>query len=421
VTQQGAGILSQTLTRERRAAPPSASILARGGQTVVAVLLAVSFSHLLNDMLQSLLPAVYPILKSRFGLSFGEIGAITLVNQLTASVLQPIIGHLTDRRPMPFSLPVGMGFTLCGLLLLSRAASYPALLFAVAMVGIGSSVFHPESSRVARMASGGRAGLAQSLFQVGGNAGSALGPLLAAFVVAPQAQVGGQSQGGGQQSIAWFALAALLGIGVLTYISVWYRRHMRAPAFATGESGAADLPSHRIAGAMAVLMALMLSKFFYMASIGNYYTFFLIGRFHTDVRTAELCLFLFLIAFVTGTLLGGPIGDRIGRKRIIWISIVGVLPFSLALPHLGFYATLADTIPIGLLLASAFPAIVVYAQELMPGRIGAVSGLMFGLAFGLGGLGAAGLGQLADLTSISLVFNLCAFLPVIGMLATFLP
>jgi FSR family fosmidomycin resistance protein-like MFS transporter len=330
-------------------------------------------------------------------------------------VLQPVIGNFTDRKPLPYSLPLGMASTLAGLLLLSQAGSYPALLVAVALVGVGSSVFHPESSRVARLASGGRHGMAQSVFQVGGNAGSALGPLLAAFVIAPHGtHVGGQSE------VAWFGLAALVGIGVLTGVGGWYRRHMRARVARAAEPAVA-LDRRRVAWALAVLVALMLSKFFYTASMSNYYTFFLISRFHVSVHTAQLCLFLFLGSFAAGTILGGPIGDRIGRKRIIWVSILGVLPFTLALPYVGFAATVALTVPIGLLLASAFPAIVVYAQELMPGRVGTVSGLMFGLAFGLGGLGAAGLGMLADHTSISLVFDLCAFLPMLGLLAGFLP
>jgi len=405
--------LSQALQRLSQPAAPSPSV-ARAGQAVTAVLFAISFSHLVNDMLQSLIPAIYPVLKARFSLSFGQIGAITLVNQLTASVLQPVVGHVTDRRPMPYSLAAGMGFTMGGLLLLSRAENFLALLFAVAAVGVGSSIFHPESSRVARLASGGRHGMAQSVFQVGGNAGSALGPLLAAFVVT--SRDGGNAQG----EVAWFAIAALLGMVVLGSVGTWYARRLRMPS-PRRAAAAAGLGDGRVAGALALLTVLMLSKFFYTASIGNYYTFFLISRFHVPVQTAQLCLFLFMASFAAGTLLGGPIGDRIGRKRIIWVSILGVLPFTLALPHLGFVGTLLDTIPIGLLLASAFPAIVVYAQELVPGRIGTVSGLMFGLAFGLGGLGAAGLGELADRTSIFLVFDLCSVLPVLGMLAVFLP
>jgi len=407
--------LNQVVQRLNLPATPNASSTAtRAGQAVGAVLLAISFSHLLNDMLQSLIPAIYPMLKARFGLSFGQIGAITLVNQLTASVLQPVVGHITDRRPMPYSLSAGMGFTLGGLLLLSRAENFAALLFAVAAVGIGSSIFHPESSRVARLASGGRHGMAQSVFQVGGNAGSALGPLLAAFIVTAR------DQGSGQGRIAWFGLAAVLGMVVLAAVGTWYACRLRMPA-PKRQAAASGIGGGRVAFALGLLTVLMLSKFFYTASMGNYYTFFLINRFHVPVQTAQLSLFLFMAAFAAGTLLGGPVGDRIGRKRIIWVSIVGVLPFTLALPHLGFYGTLIDTVPIGLLLASAFPAIVVYAQELMPGRIGTVSGLMFGLAFGLGGLGAAGLGELADHTSIFVVFDLCSALPVLGMLAVFLP
>ena len=410
--------MSEALSRlDMPAVPSETSSAARAGKTVMAVLLAISVSHLLNDMLQSLLPAIYPILKQRFSLSFGQIGAITLVNQVTASLLQPMVGHYTDRRPMPYSLAAGMVFTGGGLLLLSQAGSFLGLLFAVALVGVGSSIFHPESSRVARLASGGRHGLAQSIFQVGGNAGSSLGPLLAAFVVTGN---GIGPHGGGQSEVAWFALAALLGMFLLGGVGHWYKRHLRRPAH-TAEAEAPEINMRRAVLGLSVLVVLVLSKFFYTASLSNYYTFFLIHRFGVPVQTAQLCLFLYLAAFAAGTLLGGPIGDRIGRKRIIWVSILGVLPFSLALPHLGFYGTLIDTVPIGLLLASAFPAIVVYAQELLPGQVGTVSGLMFGLAFGLGGLGAAGLGQLADLTSIGVVFNLCAFLPVLGMFAVLLP
>ncbi len=389
---------------------PAAGLAARTASgATLAVLGAISFSHLLNDMLQSLLPAIYPVLKAHYGLSFGQVGAITLVNQLTASVLQPVVGHVTDRRPMPFSLPIGMASTMLGMLLLAVAGNYGAVLLAVGFVGIGSSIFHPESSRVARLASGGRHGFAQSIFQVGGNAGAALGPLLAAFVVAPD----------GQRAVAWFALAALLGMGVLTYVSTWYRGQHRASASARPE--ATEPVTRRVLGVMAILIALMLSKFVYMASISNYYTFYLISRFHLPVQQAQYCLFVFLGSVAVGTLIGGPIGDRVGRKRVIWTSILGVLPFTLALPHLGLAATIAATIPIGLLLASAFPAIVVYAQELMPGRVGTVSGLMFGVAFGLGGMGAALLGALADATSIRVVYDACAFLPALGLLAAFLP
>jgi FSR family fosmidomycin resistance protein-like MFS transporter len=310
---------------------------------------------------------------------------------------------------MPYSLPVGMGFTLVGMLLLSAADGYAALLVAVAFVGIGSAVFHPESSRVARLASGGQHGFAQSLFQVGGNAGAALGPLLAAFVVVPD----------GQPAVAWFALAALLGMAVLTYVGGWYRNHAAMPAVAH-HAAAAPAPRH-LALVMTALLVLMLSKFFYTASMSNYYTFYLINRFHLPVREAQYCLFVFLAAFAAGTMLGGPIGDRIGRKRVISVSIIGVLPFTLALPHLGLAATIVATVPIGLLLASAFPAIVVYAQEMMPGRVGTVAGLMFGFAFGLGGIGAAVLGQLADATSVATVYQLCAWLPALGLVALWLP
>ena len=412
--------MSQALVQPDMPAVLHDNPASRAGTTVIAVLLAISASHLLNDMLQSLVPAIYPVLKDRFSLSFGQIGAITLVNQMTASAAAAGGGaRYTDQAGrLPYSLPFGMVSTGAGLLLLSQAGSFAALLCAVALVGVGSSIFHPESSRVARMASGGRHGLAQSIFQVGGNAGSALGPLLAAFVVAQRGV--GAAQGGGQGRVAWFVLAALLGVVLLTGVGHWYKANLRKPA-TKREAPAHQLGGRRVAVAMGVLMLLVLSKFFYTASMSNYYQFFLINRFHAPVRTAQLCLFLYLAAFAAGTLLGGPIGDRVGRKRIIWVSILGVLPFTLALPHLGFYGTLLDTIPIGLLLASAFPAIVVYAQELLPGRVGTVSGLMFGLAFGLGGLGAAGLGELADWTSLTLVFNVCAFLPALGMLAVLLP
>ena len=397
-----------------RAAPVQTRSTAQAVAGTSALILgAISFSHLLNDMMQSLLPAIYPILKARFGLSFGQIGAITLVNQLTASVLQPLVGHVTDKRAIPFSLSAGMGFTLLGLLLLSLAGGYGGLLLAVALVGMGSSVFHPESSRVARLASGGRHGLAQSIFQVGGNAGSALGPLLAAFVVAPL----------GQGAVAWFCLAALLAMAVLAYVGQWQRSHARAQSRAVVRQAAPVTPAgqKRIAVAMAVLGVLMLSKFFYMASMSNYYSFYLINRFGLPVRQAQYCLFVFLGSVALGTIMGGPIGDRFGRRRVIWASILGVLPFTLVLPHLSLTLTIAATVPIGLLLASAFPAIVVYAQELMPGRVGTVSGLMFGLAFGLGGIGAALLGELADHTSLGLVFDVCSTLPALGLLAVFLP
>ena len=379
---------------------------------VLPVLLAISFSHSLNDLIQSLIPSIYPLLKANYGLSFTQIGFLTLTFQITASLLQPVVGSFTDRRPMPFSLPVGMGFTLIGLLLLSEAHNYPMLLLAAALVGLGSSVFHPESSRVARMASGGHHGLAQSVFQVGGNAGQAIGPLAAAFIVMPH----------GQGSVAIFALLALLGIAVLYGVGRWYAMTVRTrtrprKAALTGT----ELPRHKVVMAVCVLLVLIFSKYFYTASLSTYYTFYLIDRFHVPVQEAQVDLFLYLGAFALGTLCGGPIGDAIGRKYVIWVSILGVLPFTLALPYANLFWTVVLTIPIGLILSSAFSAILVYAQELMPGRIGTVSGLFFGFAFGMGGLGAAVLGQMADHVGITAVYRLCAFLPAIGLMTAFLP
>jgi len=383
------------------------------GKTAFTILAAISFCHLLNDMMQSLLPAIYPILKSNYQLDFGQIGAITFTWQITASLLQPVIGAAIDRRPQPYSLAVGMAFTLVGLVLIGLAGSFAVLLLAAALVGTGSAVFHPESSRVARMASGGQHGLAQSVFQVGGNAGSAIGPLLAAFIVLRY----------GQTSIAWFALAALLGIFLLTHVGHWYRLHglarIRARAGAT--DGSPGLSAGRVGITIGVLIALIFSKFFYMASMTSYYTFYLIHRFDVSVQTAQILLFVFLAAVAVGTVVGGPIGDRVGRKVVIWVSILGVLPFTLLLPHANLFWTGVLSVPIGIVLASAFPAIVVYAQELLPRRVGAVAGLFFGFAFGLGGIGAAVLGELADATGILFVFQLCAFLPAIGLLAAFLP
>jgi FSR family fosmidomycin resistance protein-like MFS transporter len=388
------------------------AVAAGDDTTVLAVLVAISVSHLLNDTIQSLLPAIYPVLKNSFALSFAQVGLITFVFQVTASLLQPLVGTYTDRRPMPYSLTIGMGASLCGLLLLSVASSYPVLLLAAALVGIGSSVFHPESSRVARMASGGRYGFAQSVFQVGGNIGSALGPLLAASIVVPA----------GQKSIAWFSIVALLGMVVLWNVGGWYKRHHNATAQRPRivRAGPA-LSQARIVGALVVLVALVFSKFFYLASISSYYTFYLIERFSVSVQTAQVLLFVFLASVAAGTLVGGPIGDRIGRKYVIWTSILGILPFTLALPHVGLAATVGLTVIIGFGLASAFPAIIVFAQELLPGKIGMVSGIFFGLAFGMGGLGAAALGALADHTSIVFVYQVTAFLPVIGLLTIFLP
>ncbi|BCL74975.1 fosmidomycin resistance protein [Jeongeupia sp. HS-3] len=380
--------------------------------TAFMVLAAISVSHLLNDMIQSLILAIYPMLKDNYALSFAQIGLITLVYQLTASLLQPLIGLYTDRRPMPQSLPIGMGFTLCGLLLMSQAAHFHWLLLAAALVGIGSSVFHPESSRVARMASGGRHGLAQSLFQVGGNLGSSLGPLLAALVILPY----------GQGSIAWFSIAAMLAMAILYRVGHWYGLQRMASAGRRSQGAAVPaLPRRTVIRAMAVLALLVFSKYFYLASLNSYYTFYLIDRFGLGIRDAQLYLFLFLFAVAAGTVLGGPIGDRIGRKRVIWGSILGVAPFALMLPYASLLWTAVLTVVIGLILASAFSAILVYATELIPGRVGMVAGLFFGFAFGMGGVGAAALGKLADHTSIGYVYHVCSFLPLLGLLTCLLP
>jgi FSR family fosmidomycin resistance protein-like MFS transporter len=383
------------------------------GKTVFSILTAISICHLLNDMMQSLLPAIYPMLKSNYGLDFGQIGLLTFTFQFTASVLQPMIGFYIDRKPKPYSLAIGMGFTLSGLVLLAFAHNYAVLLLAAALVGTGSSVFHPESSRVARMASGSRHGLAQSVFQVGGNAGSAIGPLLAAFVVLRY----------GQSSVAWFSLAALLGIFLLIHVGHWYKGHglARMKSRMTKSAAHAALPRAKVMLAIAVLIALIFSKFFYMASMTSYYTFYLINQFHVSVQSAQVHLFVFLGAVAFGTIAGGSLGDRFGRKLVIWASILGVLPFTLLLPYANLFWTGVLSVPIGIILASAFPAIVVYAQELMPSRVGAVAGLFFGFAFGMAGIGAAVLGELADVTSIQYVFHVCSFLPVIGLLAGFLP
>ena len=381
--------------------------------TAIAVLGSLSFCHFLNDMIQSLIPAIYPVLKASFRLTFTQIGLITLTYQLTASLLQPFVGFYTDRRPRPYSLVVGMGFTLVGLVLLATAPTFAAILAASALVGIGSSVFHPESSRMARAASGGRHGFAQSLFQVGGNAGSSLGPLLAAFVVVPR----------GQHSLASFSLAALLAMGVLARVGAWYkaRPNPRKPGVSPGVAAHATLSSGRVAGTIAVLLALVFSKYFYLASITSYYTFYLIHRFHVSIQDAQVHLFVFLGAVALGTFAGGPIGDRIGRKYVIWGSILGVLPFTLLLPAAGLLATGILSVVIGFILASAFSAILVYAQELLPGRVGLVSGLFFGFAFGMGGIGAAVMGHWADTVGIVVVYRACSFLPAIGLLAAFLP
>jgi MFS transporter, FSR family, fosmidomycin resistance protein len=389
-------------------------------KAVFPILVSISFCHLLNDTVQSLLPAIYPMLRDTFRLNYWQVGRIALTSQLTASLLQPVVGLYTDRKPQPYSLAVGMSITMVGLLALSVAPSYVTVLAAAALVGIGSAVFHPESSRVARMASGGQHGMAQSLFQLGGNAGSALGPLLAfAFIK-------------GQSGIAWFSGLALLAIVLLTNIGTWFRNHkqphppaMRVepdlPASHREAHPHAALSAKKIGWSLAILVALMFSKFFYLSSLMSYYTFYLINKFHLTVQNAQLHLFLFLGAVAAGTFIGGPVGDRIGRKYVIWCSILGVLPFTLVLPYSNLFWTSILSVIIGLILASAFSAILVYAQDLLPGRIGAVSGLFFGFAFGMGGIGAAVLGKLADWTSINFVYHVCAYLPAIGILTAFLP
>ncbi len=394
---------------------PTQSELAPGPRpaqpAVLAILFAISFSHLLNDTIQSLIPAIYPLLKSSFHLSFVQVGLITLAFQMTASILQPFVGLFTDRRPQPFSLACGMGLTLGGLILLSQASRFGMVVAAAALVGVGSSIFHPESSRVAHLASGGRHGFAQSVFQVGGNAGSSLGPLLAALIVVPR----------GQGSVLWFGLLALLGIGVLSAVGHWYRQHLADAKARPVSSAAPARLSRRVVFALVVLGVLIFSKYFYLASLTNYYTFYLIQKFHLSVQGAQLHLFLFLFAVAVGTVIGGPVGDRYGRKLVIWISILGVAPFTIALPHANLFWTGVLTVLIGLILASAFTAILVYAQELVPGKVGLISGLFFGLAFGIAGIGSAVLGEVADRTSIAHVFHLCSFLPLIGLLTAFLP
>jgi FSR family fosmidomycin resistance protein-like MFS transporter len=396
------------------AATQTEPLIEIGHKVFYKVLAAISVCHFLNDMVSSLLPAIYPLLKDSFNLNFAQVGLITLTYQTTASLLQPAIGYYTDKRPRPFSLPVGMGATLIGLILLAMARSFPALLVAAAMVGTGSSVFHPESSRVARMASGGQHGLAQSIFQVGGNTGQALGPLLAAFFVLPR----------GQSSLAWFSLVALTGMVLLTGVSTWARNNrLEWKRFSAKHDidKPPDISNARVVSSVAILMALLFSKFVYLASLTSYYTFYLISKFHMSIEHAQIHLFIFLGAVAAGTVIGGPIGDRIGRKNVIWCSILGVLPFTLMLPYANLFWTEILSVVIGLILASAFSVIVVYAQELMPGKVGMISGLCFGFAFGMAGLGAAILGWLADLTSIYFVYKVCSYLPAVGLLAAFLP
>ena len=393
--------------------PPETPTPPPGDRTAFRVLGAISVCHLLNDMVQSLLPSIYPILKSALRLDFGHIGLITLVNQLTASLPQPVIGAYTDRRPLPQSLAIGMSFTLAGLVLLAWSTHFGAVLAAAALIGIGSSVFHPESSRIARLASGGQHGLAQSLFQVGGNAGSAIGPLLAALIVLPR----------GQRSLMWFAVAPVVAIALLWRVGGWYGR--RAPRLVrppeAGHHPHHQLTRAQVKQALALLLLLVFLKYVYLASLSTYYTFYLIETFGVSVRSAQLHLFVFLGAVAAGTILGGPLGDRYGRKYVIWVSILGVLPFTVALPYANLAVTGLLSAVIGLILASAFSAILVYAQDLVPGKVGMISGLFFGLAFGIGGLGAAALGMLADATSVTLVYRVCAWLPALGLLTAWLP
>jgi len=397
--------------------PDSSAPLATKAQvqtTIYSILFTISFTHLLNDMMQSVIPAIYPMIKENFRLSFTEIGLITFTFQLTASLLQPFVGHFTDKTPRPYSLAIGMGFTLTGLVALSVAPSFAFILISVSLIGMGSSVFHPESSRVAHLASGGKRGLAQSIFQLGGNAGSAIGPLLAALIIIPH----------GQFYVAWFGLVAILGIIVLVRVGNWYKEHLELRA--KTKTGAAQtthpaLPRSRVVISLIILLILIFSKYFYMASMSSYFTFYLIDKFHVSVQQSQIYLFIFLGAVAAGTFLGGPLGDRYGRKYVIWISILGVAPFTLLLPHVDLFWTGALSVIIGLIISSAFSAILVYATELVPGKVGMVSGLFFGFAFGMGGLGSALLGKLADMTSVEYVFKVCAYLPLIGIITGLLP
>ena len=381
--------------------------------TVYSILIMISISHLLNDTIQSLIPSIYPVVKNSFHLNFTQVGLITLTFQMAASLLQPLVGTYTDRKPKPFSLVTGMGFSLVGLLLLSAAGSFAVLLISVGLIGVGSSIFHPEASKVAYMASGGKRGLAQSIFQVGGNAGSSLGPLLAALIIVPF----------GQGSISWFAILPLSAIAVLVMVGRWYKintnRIKGKAKHASGEEH--HLSRFKIVISITILLVLIFSKYFYLASMTSYFTFYLISKFHVTVQHSQIYLFIFLLSVAAGTILGGPLGDRFGRKYVIWFSILGVAPFTLLLPHVDLFWTGILTVIIGVILSSAFPAILVYAQELLPGKIGMISGLFYGFAFGMGGLGSAFLGALADRTNIIYVYQICAFLPLIGLLTGFLP
>lgn len=380
----------------------------------ISILWALSLSHLLNDVMQSLLPAVYPLFKDNYALNFFQIGLITFTFQLTASLLQPLVGIYTDRHPWPYSLPCGMGFTFVGLIVLAVASSFPLILFAAALIGMGSSVFHPEASRIARFASGGRYGFAQALFQLGGNAGSAIGPLLAALIVVPW----------GQSSLGWFSLGAIAAMFVLGQVGRWYQQQLmelQSNQYPVVAARSSSVSRFRIISAIAILLLLMFSKYFYLVSLSNYYTFYLMQRFQVSVSTAQIALFVILGSVAAGTIGGGPVGDRFGFKTVIWISILGILPFTLILPYANLFWTIVLTIPIGMIQASAFTAMIVYAQELVPGRVGLIGGLFFGFAFGMAGLGAAVLGWLADQTSIEYVYHVCSFLPLFGLLTVFLP
>jgi FSR family fosmidomycin resistance protein-like MFS transporter len=382
-------------------------------QTVFPILFALSFSHLLNDTIQSLIPAIYPIIKTSYQLSFSQIGLITLTFQLTASLFQPFVGMYTDKKPQPYSLAIGMGFTLMGLISLSLSTHFYTMLLSVALVGTGSSIFHPEASRMASAASGGKRGLAQSVFQLGGNAGSSLGPLLAAWIIVPHGQV----------SIIWFSFIALLAIVVLTFVGNWYKKYVKArhAKVKTAQQSTERLPRRTVITSVLILLVLIFSKYFYMASLSSYFTFYLMTKFNVSIQASQMYLFVFLFSVAAGTLLGGPIGDKIGRKYVIWVSILGTAPFALMLPHANLFWTGVLIVPIGIILASAFSAILVYAQELIPGKVGLVSGLFFGFAFGMGGIGSALLGKLADQEGIAYVYQVCAFLPLIGLLTAFLP
>ncbi|PNV99824.1 MFS transporter [Pseudomonas protegens] len=389
----------------------TASPASQSSPLVLRIIGAVALAHLINDLIQAVLPAIYPMLKDSYGLTFTQVGLITLTFQLTASLLQPWVGYYTDRRPQPFLLPAGMICTLIGILMMSQVGSFPLILLAAALIGIGSSTFHPEASRVARLASGGRYGLAQSSFQVGGNAGTAFGPLLAAAIIIPN----------GQGNVAWFGLFALFALVVLYAISRWYANHLRLYKLKQGQAATHGLSRNRVISALVVLGLLVFSKYFYMASFTSYFTFYLIEKFDLSVASSQLHLFLFLGAVAAGTFFGGPIGDKIGRKAVIWFSILGVAPFTLLLPHVDLFWTSVLSVVIGFILASAFSAIVVYAQELVPGNVGMIAGVFFGLMFGFGGIGAALLGHLADIHGIEYVYYLCSFLPLFGVLAIFLP